>query len=49
MIEPQKIVAAISPQRLFIYGKPKVGKTSAVAQLPNHLIIDTEVKGNNGS
>jgi hypothetical protein len=45
MIEPQKIVAALSPQRLFIYGKPKVGKTSAVAQLPKHLIIDTEVKG----
>lgn len=48
MIEPQKITAAQSPQRLFIYGKPKVGKTSAVAQLPKHLIIDTEVKGNNG-
>ena len=45
MIEPQKITAAQSPQRLFIYGKPKVGKTSAVAQLPKHLIIDTEVKG----
>jgi CRISPR/Cas system CMR-associated protein Cmr5 small subunit len=45
MIEPQKITAARSPQRLFIYGKPKVGKTSAVAQLPKHLIIDTEVKG----
>ena len=48
MIEPQKITAAQSPQRLFIYGKPKVGKTSAVAQLPKHLIIDTEVKGSNG-
>lgn len=48
MIEPQKITAAVSPQRLFLYGKPKVGKTSAVAQLPKHLIIDTEVKGYDG-
>ena len=45
MIEPRITVASLSPHRLFLYGKPKVGKTSAVAQLPNHLIIDTEVKG----
>ena len=48
MIKPVTIKASISPQRLFLYGKPKVGKTSAVAQLPKHLIIDTEVKGTDG-
>lgn len=48
MIEPTVTVALQAPQRLFIYGKPKVGKTSAVASLPNHLIIDTEVKSSNG-
>ena len=48
MIKPKVTVAALSPHRLFLYGKPKVGKTSAVAQLPSHLIIDTEVKGNYG-
>lgn len=48
MIEPKVTKASVSPHRLFLYGKPKVGKTSAVAQLPNHLIIDTEVKGDYG-
>jgi hypothetical protein len=45
MIKPKITKAAISPHRLFLYGNPKVGKTSSVALLPNHLIIDTEVKG----
>jgi hypothetical protein len=48
MIKPKKVKGAISPHRLFLYGKPKVGKTSSVARLPKHLIIDTEVKGNFG-
>lgn len=30
------------PQYLIIYSKPKAGKTSALAQLPNNLILDTE-------
>jgi hypothetical protein len=45
MIEPKVQKAAMSPHRLFIYGKPKIGKTTAIAQLPKHLIIDTEIKG----
>jgi hypothetical protein len=45
MIEPRLQEAAPSPHRLFIYGKPKVGKTTAIAALPKHLIIDTEIKG----
>lgn len=31
-----------SPRKLVIYSKPKVGKTSALAQLENALIIDLE-------
>lgn len=31
-----------SPRRLLLYGVPKVGKTTAVAQLPNNLILDLE-------
>lgn len=30
------------PESLCIYGKPKVGKTTALAELPNNLIIDVE-------
>ena len=48
MIKPKKVKGALSPHRLFLYGKPKIGKTTSVAQLPKHLIIDTEVKGNYG-
>lgn len=44
-VKPKLTKAASSPHRLFLYGKPKVGKTSSVAKLPKHLIIDTEVKG----
>jgi len=31
-----------SPRKLMIYSKPKVGKTSALAQLPDSLILDFE-------
>lgn len=47
-VTPTVTKALRAPQRLFLYGKPKVGKTTAVSTLPRHLIIDTEVKGNNG-
>lgn len=36
--EPKKT----EPRKLFIFSHPKVGKTSALAQLPNSLIIDFE-------
>lgn len=41
---PTKIVPALrkSPKNLVIYGAPKIGKTSALAQLENCLIIDLE-------
>lgn len=45
MIElPTSKVPAIStnPQYLILYGLPKTGKTSAVAQLENNLIVDLE-------
>jgi hypothetical protein len=32
----------LSPRKLLIYGIPKVGKTTIVAQLPNNLILDLE-------
>jgi hypothetical protein len=32
----------ISPRDLILYGKPKVGKTTAISKLPNVLIIDME-------
>lgn len=32
----------LSPRKLLIYGIPKVGKTTAVAELPGNLIIDLE-------
>ena len=31
-----------NPQYLVLYGLPKAGKTSAVAQLENNLIVDLE-------
>ncbi len=31
-----------NPRNLIIFSKPKTGKTSALAQLPNSLIIDLE-------
>lgn len=44
LILPTKKVAAKSksPRKLIIYSKPKVGKTSALAELDNALIIDLE-------
>lgn len=33
---------AVNPRTLVIYGPPKVGKTTALAQLPNCLIVDLE-------
>lgn len=41
---PTKPVAAETqdPQNLIIYGLAKVGKTTALAQLPNNLILDLE-------
>ena len=30
------------PKNLIIYSSPKTGKTSALAQLPNNLIVDME-------
>lgn len=33
---------SINPKFLIIYGRPKAGKTSALAQLDNNLIIDLE-------
>ena len=39
----QKVPAtSTNPQYLVLYGLPKAGKTSAVAQLQNNLIIDLE-------
>ncbi len=39
----QKIKAtSLSPRKLIIYSKPKVGKTSALAELPDSLILDLE-------
>ena len=44
LVLPTKKVAAKShsPRKLIIYSKPKVGKTSALAELENALIIDLE-------
>lgn len=44
IVLPTKPIPATStnPQYLVLYGLPKAGKTSAVAQLPNNLIIDLE-------
>lgn len=39
----QKIPAiTVNPKYLILYGKEKTGKTSALAQLENNLIIDLE-------
>jgi Cdc6-like AAA superfamily ATPase len=39
----QRIKAeSLSPNKLFIYSKPKTGKTEAVAQLDNAIILDLE-------
>ena len=44
LILPTSKIPAVSknPSYLIIYGLPKSGKTSAVAQLENNLIIDLE-------
>jgi hypothetical protein len=44
IVLPTKPIPATStnPQYLVLYGMPKAGKTSAVAQLENNLIIDLE-------
>ena len=44
LVLPTKKVPATStnPQYLVLYGLPKTGKTSAVAQIENNLIIDLE-------
>ena len=44
IVLPTKPIPATStnPQYLVLYGLPKAGKTSAVAQLQNNLIIDLE-------
>lgn len=44
LVLPTKPIPATStnPQYLILYGLPKSGKTSAVAQLDNNLIIDLE-------
>ena len=44
LVLPTKPVPAtsVNPQYLILYGLPKSGKTSCVAQIPNNLIIDLE-------
>lgn len=44
IVLPTKPIPATStnPQYLVLYGLPKAGKTSAVAQLENNLIVDLE-------
>jgi hypothetical protein len=44
LILPTKKVPAVvtDPRFLIVYGRPKAGKTSCLAQLPNNLIIDLE-------
>jgi len=44
MVLPTSSVAAVtkSPKTLVIFSKPKVGKTTLLAQLPNNLIVDLE-------
>ncbi len=41
---PKQVIKAeqTNPKRLVIYSKPKVGKTSLMAQLPDNLILDFE-------
>lgn len=43
MLPKEKIKATRkNPKRLIIYGKPKIGKTTALAQLPDTLLLDLE-------
>lgn len=44
LVLPTSKIPAVSvnPKFLIIYGRPKAGKTSALAQLDNNLIIDLE-------
>lgn len=44
LVLPTKPIPAVSvnPKFLILYGRPKAGKTSAVAQLESNLIIDLE-------
>lgn len=41
---PKEVTKAerVNPQNMIIFGQPKVGKTTALVQLPNHLLIDYE-------
>ena len=34
--------SVVEPRKMFIFSHPKIGKTSLVSQLPNHLLIDLE-------
>jgi hypothetical protein len=40
---PTKAIA--NPRSMIIYGAPKIGKTTAIAALPNALILDRDFKG----
>ena len=44
LILPKKIIKASNhnPKNLIIFSKPKVGKTTLLAQLPDNLILDFE-------
>jgi len=43
ILPTQKVTAShLSPKNLIIFSKPKVGKTSLLAQLEDCLIIDLE-------
>ena len=42
VLPTKKSVAIKNPKKLLLYGKTKVGKSEAVSQLENSLIIDTE-------
>lgn len=43
ILPTEKVPASsINPQFLILYGRPKAGKTSAIAQLDGNLIIDLE-------
>ena len=43
ILPTEKVPASsVNPQFLILYGRPKSGKTSSVAQLHNNLIIDLE-------
>ena len=44
LVLPKKVIKAArkSPKNMIIYGPPKIGKTTALSQLENCLIIDLE-------